>query len=106
MGIRLVKTKNIFKIKRDKSTQKKKETQKVILEGLSLKKNSKVSICVKCGKLLCNKHNHQYMCTSAENWYNIKKKYKYKVLGNYRLKLYIRKRELETSKEYIEDYSK
>ncbi len=104
MGIMLVKTKNIFKIKKAEKTQKKKE--RVILDGCSLKKDSRVTICIKCGKLLCHKHNHQYMCTSAQNWYNIKKKYKYKVLGNYRLKLYIRKCELETRKEYIEEYSK
>lgn len=104
MGIMLVKTKNIFKIKKTEKTQKKEET--VILDGCSLKKDSRVTICIKCGKLLCHTHNHQYMCTSAQNWYNIKKKYKYKFLGNYRLKLYIRKCELETRKEYIEDYSK
>lgn len=102
MGIMLVKTKNIFKIKKDEKNTK----ETVILDGCSLKKDSRVTICIKCGKLLCHKHNHQYMCTSAQNWYNIKKKYKYKVLGNYRLKLYIRKCELETRKEYIEEYSK
>jgi len=51
-------------------------------------------------KILCHKHNNQYTCTSAQNWYNIKKKYKYKVLGNYRLRLYIKKCKMKSRKEY------
>lgn len=88
MGIKLVKT-NMFKIKIEtsKKTLKKKSKKNttVIIDGVFFKKDSRVNICVECGKISCYKHNHQHLCTSAGNWYDIKKKYKYKVLGNYRL---------------------
>lgn len=94
MGLKLVKT-NMFKIKIETSNKplkkKSKKNTPVIIDGVFLKKDSRVNICVECGKISCYKHNHQHICTSAGNWYNIKKKYKYKVLGNYRLKLYIKK---------------
>ena len=94
MGIMLVKT-NMFKIKvetvQKKKPKKKQKNTNVIIDGVLFKKDSKVTICVECGKILCYKHIGDYVCTSAGNWYNIKKKYKYKVLGKYRLKLYIKK---------------
>jgi len=102
MEIIRVKTKNIFKLKVENPKKKK---QNVILDGVLFKRDSRVTICVKCGKILCHKHNHPYVCTSAGNWYNIKKKYKYKVFGKYRLKLYIKKCEIESWKEYVGSYS-
>ena len=100
-----IKTKNIFKVKVENTKKKKEKDTNVTLDGVSFKRDSRVNICAKCGKLLCYKHNHRYICTSAGNWYNIKKEYKYKVLGKYRLKLYIKKREIEYWKKYIEEYS-
>lgn len=99
----LLKT-NMFRIKVE-TLQKKSKHTNVIIDGVLFKKYSRVNICVECGKILCYKNNHHYVCTSAGNWYNIKKKYKYKVLGNFRLKLYIKKCKIESWKEYVGDYS-
>ena len=74
MGIKLVKT-NMFKIKIETSKKPLKKNTTVIIDGV-FKKDSRVNICVECGKISCYKHNHQHLCTSVGNWYDIKKKYK------------------------------
>lgn len=74
-------------------------TNMVVIDGVSINKNARITICVLCAKTLYSNTSHckcvrnQRICTSAGYWVKIKKKYMYKVMGHYRLVLYIRKME-------------
>jgi hypothetical protein len=65
---------------------------KVIIDGFAMARNKKVNICVRCAKTSgCN--HYRRICTSAGYWSDTKKRYKWKILGRYRLTLWIRKQD-------------
>jgi hypothetical protein len=65
---------------------------KVTIDGFAMARNNRVNICVRCAKTSgCNHRNRKRICTSAGHWSDIKKKYKWKIMGRYRLTLWVRK---------------
>ena len=68
-----------------------KDYKRIILNDCLVKKNRRILICSLCTKIVnCDHNKKYYLCTSADNWANIKKKYKSKFFGNYRLKIYLK----------------
>jgi hypothetical protein len=77
----------MIKVKRKK---KNKPNPKVIIDGYILCRNKRVNICSYCARTSgCNHGRH--LSTSAGYWYDKKKEYKWKIMGSYRLTLWIRK---------------
>ena len=54
--------------------------------------SKRIDICCECFRdySKCPHSNCIYISTSKSNWERLKKKYKYKFLGGYRLKRYIK----------------
>lgn len=73
----------------------------VTIDGFAMSRHTRVTICATCAKTTGCKHHH-YLCTSAGNWVDTKKKYKWKIMGRYRLTLWLRKQDtaLKNSDEY------
>ena len=67
------------------------KNSKIIIDDFYVKKKSHVNICVICAKTSGCDCQSYHLCTSAEYWFEIKKKYSNKIMGKYRLILYIRK---------------
>ena len=68
----------------------------VIVDGFTISSTRRVLICSYCAKSSgcakkCNEKHGRYLATSAGYWASIQRKYKYRVMGGYRLKMYIRK---------------
>ena len=80
--------------KKSKTTKYDSKTT-VIVDGFAISSYRRVSICSGCAKTTCKSkscsNKHRYLCTSAGHWVSIQRQYKYKILGGYRLKMYIRK---------------
>ena len=61
------------------------------------KKRHRVSICSSCAKVFSCKCKHskckqsRYLVTSAGNWASIEEKFSHKIMGRFRLLMYIRK---------------
>lgn len=55
--------------------------------------SKRINICCKCAReyYKCSHWKCRYICTSENNWYILKKKYRYKIFGRYRMKRYIQK---------------
>ena len=71
---------------------------KIIMGGFGIKKHAHVVICTLCAKTTeCNCQSY-HLCTSSEYWLKIKKKYRYKVMGNYQLVMYLQKIKTELNK--------
>ena len=91
------------KAKKSKSTIKvvvlNNDKSKVVIDGFSIHRNRRVTICATCVKTVCtNKKHVRRLCTSAGYWFDLKKKYNYKIMGHYRLSIWIRKRDVELTK--------
>lgn len=70
---------------------------KVTIDGFAIDRNRRVTICAYCTKTSGCKH-YDYICTSAGHWSDTKKKYKWKIMGRYRLTLWVRKQNVELKK--------
>tara|TARA_B110000908_G_C9816201_1_gene255140 strand:+ start:97 stop:450 length:354 start_codon:yes stop_codon:yes gene_type:complete len=72
----------------------------VTIDGFAIKRNKSITICAICAKTNCTDKNHRrQLCTSAGYWVEIKKRYNWKIMGRYRLALWIRKEDARISKE-------
>ena len=72
----------------------------LIIDGFAIKSNKRVTICAICAKTNCTDKNHRrHLCTSAGYWVEVKKKYNWKIMGRYRLALWIRKEDARIAKE-------
>lgn len=67
---------------------------KVTIDGFVIERHKRVTVCGHCAKTTGCYHNIQ-LCTSAGNWSRIKKKYKWKIMGRYRLIRWVRKQNKE-----------
>lgn len=79
----------------------------VIVDGFAINRSRRISICSYCAKSSgcskkCNEKHCRYIATSAGHWVYIKRKYKYKVMGGYRLKMYIRKCDENIRKDNVD----
>jgi hypothetical protein len=79
-------------------TEKKNNEKTIVnIDGFYIYRNNMLSICAKCTKIkcICNHHpNTLRLCTNAGYWYDIKKKYNRKIMGNYRLVLWVRRQDI------------
>lgn len=87
-----------------KKTTKSDSKTTVTVDGFANNSTRRISICSYCAKSSgcsekCNEKHGRYLSTSAGHWVSIQRKYKYKVMGGYRLKMYIRKCDKEIRKE-------
>lgn len=80
MGSNLMKNRK----KRDKY-----DKTSVKLDGFVMKRNSRVCICSVCARMQCV--HRKYLHIMAGDFVDLKKKYRYKIMGRYRMALYIRK---------------
>lgn len=65
---------------------------KVLLDGVMISRNQRVTICATCAKTMCtNKKHDRRLSISAGFWVDMKNKYNYKIMGRYRLCRFIRK---------------
>jgi len=99
--------------KKAKKTIKYDSKTTVIVDGFAISSTRRVSICSYCAKSSgcskkCKENHSRYLATSAGHWVSIQNKYKYKVMGRYRLKMYIRKCDedirKESAAEHMKDY--
>jgi len=89
---------------RAKKTTKSDSKTTVTVDGFAINSTRRISICSYCAKSSgcskkCNGKHCRYLATSAGHWVSIQRKYKYKVMGGYRLKMYIRKCDKDIRKE-------
>lgn len=77
------------------------DNTKIMIDGFLVRKTDRISICTSCVKVSGCECKANYLCTSAENWVKIKKKYKYKIFGKYRFNIYIRKKDAELHKKRV-----
>jgi hypothetical protein len=94
---------NINKSKKNTRRKKKNDGRtSITIDGFVTYRNSRLSICAKCATTTCMNPKHRYICTSAGYWFDIKKKYNWKIMGHYRLVLWVRKQDakLYISNEY------
>jgi hypothetical protein len=72
---------------------------RVKIDGFVIPRYRKVTICTKCVKTACvNKNHRRYLCTSAGYWYDIKKKYNWKIMGHLRLTMWVHKQDEKLKK--------
>lgn len=77
---------------------------KVKIDGFVMSRSRRVTICAQCAKTSCaNKKHHRYICTSAGYWYDIKKQYNWKIMGHYRLTMWVHKKEDELKKKSVNE---
>jgi hypothetical protein len=57
----------------------------------AIKKNARILICIKCASSLYCECDSFNLCTTYEHWCRVQKKYKYKIMGKYRLIRYLKK---------------
>ena len=63
---------------------------KVSINGNLIHRNKRITLCGVCTKINgCNHDPSIRLCTSAGYFYDMKKKYKYKVFGKYRFKKWV-----------------
>jgi hypothetical protein len=73
---------------------------KVKIDGFAITRDEKVIICLSCAKTTgCYHINDNYICTRAGYWYDTKKKYKWKIMGTYRLLRWVRKKDKNIRKQ-------
>lgn len=88
--------------KKIKSIKKVNTKNKVLIDGIMINRNRRVTICVKCVKTICNSKKHfRRLCTNAGFWVDIKKKYSQKIMGKYRLSVWVRKNYVEITGKNI-----
>lgn len=75
-------------------TKRKDSKTKVIIDGFAIDRYKRVTICGQCAKTTGCRHN-RHLCTSAGHWSDIKKKYKWKIMGRYRLTMWVWKQNKE-----------
>lgn len=74
---------------------------KIKINGFVMRKSARVSICTSCAKISGCLCNSDCVSTSAEYWLKIKSKYRFKIMGKYRLILYIKRQHRDIiHKEY------
>lgn len=67
---------------------------RVEIDGFDVPRSRRVTVCVQCAKTGCtNKKHNRHLCTSAGYWYDIKKKYNSKIMGGYRLAMWVHKQD-------------
>lgn len=75
-----------------KSSSGNDEKTKVMIDGFAIYRNRRVTICSLCARTKgCSCDRSRSVCTSAGYWVELKKKYRWKIMGRYRLSLYIQK---------------
>ena len=62
----------------------------VKIDGFNISRRKRITVCSMCAKTSNCSHTKNnitstYVCTSAGYWYDTKKKYKWKIMGRYRL---------------------
>jgi hypothetical protein len=66
----------------------------VTIDGFEIARGKRVNICATCAKVGCCSLDHRAnLCTSAGFWYDTKKKYRWKIMGRYRLTLWVREQD-------------
>lgn len=71
----------------------------VTIDGFAISRNKRITICAQCAKSFGCSHN-QYLCTSAGYWSDTKKKYKWKIMGRYRLTRWVRKQDAKLKENW------
>ena len=67
-------------------------TNKVLLNGKSVWRGRRITICSTCAKSSVCKHTHSTrLCTTAGQLYDAKQEYKHKFMGNYLFIRYLKK---------------